>query len=61
MRIPVTNRGTTGTFASLYGHSHPVANGTITITILAYGSVSFSGGTGDKWSWKNTFEIGQTK
>ncbi|WP_342558050.1 hypothetical protein [Metasolibacillus sp. FSL K6-0083] len=64
VRIPVVNQGTTGSFTSAYGHSWSptVAGfGGVTINIGAAGSISFSGEAGDKWNWRNTFIIGNTK
>lgn len=60
VRIPIAgNTGTQGQFASAYGHSHlPYSVG---INIGGYGNISFSGGAGDKWTWKNNFIIGDTK
>lgn len=60
VRIPVGNKGTTGQFASAYGHSYLPAV-PISINIGGWGSVSFSGGAGDKWTWKNNYTIGNTK
>lgn len=61
VRIPVAKNGTTGQFASAYGHSHyPTSVAGISINIAGFGSISLSGG-GDKWSWRNSFTIGNTK
>ena len=60
VRIPIGNKGNTGQFASAYGHSHVPAL-PVGINIGGWGSISFSGGAGDKWSWKNSYTIGSTK
>lgn len=60
VRIPVTNKGTTGAFSSAYGHSWGPGFSGVSINIARLGSISFSG-TGDKWSWRNTYTIGSTK
>lgn len=60
VRIPVTKKGTTGQWASAYGHSwSPSLLGGVAINIGGYGSISLSG-SGDKWSWKNSFTIGNS-
>lgn len=57
VRIPVTQGGTTGSFASAYGHSYVYdLIGGITVNIGAYGSITLNG-SGDKWDWRNTFTI----
>lgn len=58
VRIPVSQSGTTGSFASAYGHSHfPTNIGGVSINIGGFGSINFGSAKGDKWDWRNTFKI----
>lgn len=57
VRIPVSESGTTGQFASAYGHSYYPSGLGVSINIGGFGSISFTGGSGDKWSWRNSFKI----
>lgn len=57
VRIPRTEKGNTGQFASAYAHSWSNANMELA---FRYISIDISG-LGDKWSWKNSFEIGTEK
>jgi hypothetical protein len=56
VRIPVREKGLTGQFASAYGHAWSGVDITATIKMV---SVELDG-YGDKWSWRNSFEIGQS-
>ncbi|NRR23289.1 hypothetical protein [Brevibacillus sp. MS2.2] len=55
VRIPDSEKGRTGQFASAYVHSYSLDGISINFKYLGY---QFSG-TGDKWSWKTSFEIGK--
>lgn len=59
VRIPVTAaKGTTGAFSSAYSHSHAPGWIGIGINIGPVGTITFDTfGTGDKWSWRNTFSF----
>lgn len=62
VRIPISgNTGTTGAFSSAYAHAHvPTLMGGVSINISKYGSIDMSG-IGDKWSWRNSYTIGDSK
>jgi len=58
--IPMNEIYQVGQFASGYGHSYaPKGIGGVSISIKIVG-IDFGGLGSDKWSWKNTFKIGQT-
>lgn len=56
VRIPTNQTGYTGLFNSAYGH--PWLPSGMAVNIGGYGSISLTG-QGDKWTWDNTFTIGQ--
>lgn len=60
VRIPLSQSGLTGQFASAYAHAwYPELIKDISINIGSFMSITING-EGDKWSWKNTFKIGST-
>jgi hypothetical protein len=55
VRIPVAgNAGNTGSFASAYGHAW---TSKIISAALSYTGINLDG-SGDHWSWQNSFTIG---
>lgn len=54
VRIPVTNKGTTGKWVTRYSHPWTLITPDVTIGPL---SLDFSSFVGDDWEWENTFTI----
>ncbi len=57
VRIPVSNKGTTGSFVSSY--AHPWSTGVIGVNIKVL-FIDWNSFTGDKYDWASTFTISNT-